>query len=163
MGGHTMAFDRVQADSLGSRDNNVATKIDMAAPQLQKKWEDDQKKFLEPQIMAAYDMLKKLKDAMAKLEEKKEQQGGMLLPKEQAFLDRLAEERGKNQEDLEKRLASLETIKKGMDAFRKEVRILGPIYVGVSIQIGEAKEDIRQPLQGIRFTRYGDHINPERI
>jgi hypothetical protein len=162
VGGRIMAYDRIQADSLGSRDN-VTTKIEMVSPVLQKKWEDEQKKVLEPQIMTAYDMLKKLKDALAKLEEKREQQGGMLLPKEQAFYDRLGEERNRAQEELEKKLANLETIKKGMDAFRKEVRVLGTVYVGVSIQIGEAKEDLRQPMQGIRFTRYGDHINPERL
>lgn len=162
VGGRIMANERIQAAALGSRDN-VTTRVEMATPALQKKWEDEQKKVLEPQIIAAYDMLKKIKDAIAKLEEKKEQQGGLLLPKEQAFHDRLCDERNRNQEDLEKRLSVLESIKKSMDSFKREVRVLGTIYVGVSIQIGEAKEEIRQPMQGIRFTRYGDHINPERI
>ena len=44
-----------------------------------------------------------------------------------------------------------------------KVEVLSNCFSGVNITIGEARDDIHEVPQAVRFIRYGDQINPERL
>ena len=85
------------------------------------------------------------------------------MPKEDAYLQKLESERKKIQNNLEEKLSQLEKIKEGPDTRNMEIRVKGTVHSGVTVQIGEAREDINKTLEGIRFQKMGDQITLEKI
>lgn len=162
VGGLIRSFSMVRAAVIGSREY-VATRIELASSEMKRHWEAEQKELVEPEILASYEMLKKIRVGVETLHDKKKEQGGVLFPKETAYLERLLAERDRIQSGLEVKLGELEKIKIGPDVTKMEVRITGTIYSGVNLQIGDVKEDVNKTIESVRFIRYGDAITPERL